>query len=336
VYVLTCVALFCAAAYFLGRTDGVKTVTICPLRCFYLVCHLILSFCVLFNRVVVVSSLLLTIPVDSLIASSTWRRMYNRYVKLVAPKYHHPSDTSGSSRSARCKVLAVSDGQNGLIVANVGSSEAHTTQDEEALLSRPYESEHSQENASAPCTTADAPAHLRSHSSSTSTANEFGQYLVLSSQDASAILSHPKNVITPATTANTTPAPEGRMEESPQRRTSLACSPPQVTLSHLNMLMNDAPPVSGLRQNDSTGSLSSAGGKSGDVITDRRSFTSTGTGTSVGTGAGRASSTTGSGVAGHRMISKDEMESILRANSFDTKSRKSATKSQHEQVRRSM
>jgi hypothetical protein len=300
----------------------------------YLVWHLIFRCCVLFNRVVVVSSLLLTIPVDSLIASSTWRRMYNRYVKLVAPKYHHPSDTSGSSRSARCKVLTPSDGPDGLIVASVNvSGGAHKAQDEEALLSRPYESEHSQETAPAPCTTADAPAHLRSHSSSTSTANEFGQYLVLSSQDASAILSHPKNVGTPATTANTTPAPEGRMEESPQRRTSLACSPPQVTLSHLNMLMNDAPPVSGLRQNDSTGSLSSAGGKSGDVITDRRSFTSTGTGTSVGTGAGRASSTTGSGVAGHRMISKDEMESILRANSFDTKSRKSATKSQHEQVR---
>jgi hypothetical protein len=30
VYVFACVALFCAAAYFLGRTDGVKTVTICP------------------------------------------------------------------------------------------------------------------------------------------------------------------------------------------------------------------------------------------------------------------------------------------------------------------
>lgn len=70
-----------------------------------------------------------------------------------------------------------------------------------------------------------------------------------------------------------------------------------------------------------------------NMPTDRRSFTSTGTGYSAGTatGTGRASSVTGSGVAGNRMLSKDEMESILRANSFsETKSRPSA-RSQHEQ-----
>mmetsp|Transcript_57340 Transcript_57340/g.112890 ORF Transcript_57340/g.112890 Transcript_57340/m.112890 type:complete len:753 (+) Transcript_57340:109-2367(+) len=259
---------------------------------------------VLYNvaRVVVVSSLLLTIPVDSLIASSTWRRLYSRYTKLTAPKYHHPSDTASSSASHQSRNAACCTDADG------GDGTTDNAMDE--TVDRQYQSEDTEHQRP-------TSSQLSHSTSSVSTANEFGHQLLTGSQD-----------VPIASSASSAAVVDVLVQE--QQKT-MACSPPITSLSHLNRLMNEPPVPAGMRRSPSASSVgslnrSSEGGSErgggGGGATDRRSFTSTSTGT------GGASTTTGSGVAGNRMISKDEMESILRANSFDTKT-PGKTKSQH-------
>eukprot|EP01032_Pedospumella_encystans_P024559 gene24559-27775_t len=259
---------------------------------------------VLYNvaRVIVVSSLLLTIPVDSLIASSTWRRLYNRYLRMTNSKHHYPSDTAfsnsskGSTRAAppTPAAAAAEPESKGLL------------QDESE--ERMYQSE----DTRGPST-----GHLSVGTASISTAPEYTASAAIPIGKSNSAQDLVETLVTEQAKS---------MAFSPLS----ACSPPVTTHSHLNALMNQSavPPafprtLTGSSSSTSNSDSPCAGGRASE--SDRASFTSTSTGMTGG-----ASSTTGSGVAGHRMLSRDEMNAIIRANSFDS-STKAKKRTQHEE-----
>lgn len=254
-----------------------------------------------------VSSLLLTIPVDSLIASSTWRRLYGRYLRLNEQKHHHPSGTTTSSSNPTKDRQDSSQqlvGESGNDERERESDAAKKDPNESFCSSRPYPSED----------TLTLRSSLMSHNLSACTA-EYGQLGTATIADKPV----PSNSFEAPSVVDTL--------VNEQKKAMVACSPPAVTLSHLNALMNDSDVPNMLRRTltNTSGSSSSTGNVAAGAMdaTDRQSFTST---NSAATGG--ASSTTGSGVAGHRMLSKEEMQSILRANSFDSKSSRTK-KNQH-------
>ena len=253
----------------------------------------ILNLFLILHRVVVVSSLLLTIPVDSLIASSAWRRLHNRYLKLTVSKYHHPSDTACSSSSNFS-----SNSDNKGVLQGTAVAEIDQSGD------RAYDSE---------STSPHPTSSMQSHTSSACTAPEYGHQLHSTSPDSD----HSSKYI-PISQSTSAQAVVDSLLQEHQKTCSppvaaLACSPPVVSLSHLDMLMNQPELPGTMRRSPSNCSVNSqtSSSSASQLYPDRSSFTSTSTAT------GGVSSTTGSGVAGNRMISKEEMDSILRANSFE-------------------
>lgn len=238
---------------------------------------------------IVVSSLLLTIPVDSLIASSTWRRLHNRYLKMTRGKHHYPSGTmSNSSKNSLHHHTTITSSASPELISEGGGSGKSLQQDEQEV--RMYQSEETQ----APT------AGLISLASSVNTTEYCATQPILISGN-------------PSSSQSRDPV-ETLLQEQARSMAYSPCSPPPVTtMSHLNALMNE--PVSPaafkrtLTGSSSASSSSSSADKHG-TESDRASFTSTSTGMTGG-----ASSTTGSGVAGNRMISKEELNAIIRGAS---------------------
>jgi hypothetical protein len=237
--------------------------------------------------VIVVSSLLLTIPVDSLIASSTWRRLYNRYLKMTRGKHHYPSGTmSNSSKNSLHHHHTTITSSSSPELISEGGGAGKSLQDEQEV--RMYQSEETQ----APT------AGLMSLASSVNTTEYCATQPILISGN-------------PSSSQSRDPV-ETLLQEQARSMAYSPCSPPPVTtMSHLNALMNE--PVSPAAFKRTLTGSSSASSSSADrhgTESDRASFTSTSTGMTGG-----ASSTTGSGVAGNRMISKEELNAIIRGTS---------------------
>ena len=245
---------------------------------------------------IVVSSLLLTIPVDSLIASSTWRRLYNRYLKLTKSKHHCPSEvaSNSSTRPAGKPSAAIAESKS------VGEA-------------RPEEEERVSETTRGPSTGA-----LSTGGSSISTANEYGegptgtQAIPIQRKDSG------RDLV------------ETLVSEQAKAAACSPCSPPATTLSRLDALMNESAGAGTALKRTFTGESTSTS-NSDSPFRDRASESDRGSFTSTSTGmTGGASSTTGSGVAGNRMLSRDEMNAIIRANSFDSSKSKKRLQ-QHEE-----
>jgi len=248
------------------------------------------------NSVIVVSSLLLTIPVDSLIASSTWRRLYNRYLKLTKSKHHCPSEVASNSSTRPA-------GKPSATVAESKSVGGEELAEEEERVS---------ETTRGPSTGA------LSTGSSICTAPEYG-----ASTAAQAIPIQKSN--------SRLDLVETLVSEQAKAMACSPCSPPATTMSHLNALMNESAGAGTALKRTLT-SESTSTSNSDSPFRDRGSESDRGSFTSTSTGmTGGASSTTGSGVTGNRMLSRDEMNAIIRANSFDSSKASKKRLQQHEE-----
>jgi hypothetical protein len=283
-----------------------------------------LFFLISLFRIIVVASLLLTIPVDSLVASSTWRRLYSRYLKLKL---------AGSS-------FADGDGQSAYLPARNGD----VGETSSGPVSR-GKSNHVLDDSVTDCSTsagtdAEAAAAGRRGGGGggglreTALGDAYRAPSMLSSSCPTECGDTSRNTGSSAggktldgSWINTEDV-AGTGERETHRSTMAADKPQAGSLSQLETPLfpssaslgcptvppgSSNPELSTLNEKQYVRrSPSAASLGSGASSPDRKSFSST----------GGASSVTGTGVAGNRMLSKDEMNNILRGISMDSKSSK--------------
>lgn len=103
--------------------------------------HLLTSnglFCVTFNRVTVAIALLLTIPVDCLVAATTWRRFHSKYMKIYhcqAPAHASPMPSFFDKCLVRMSIISSTvpyhdeEQEDGMDQGGVGRSSADGMED---------------------------------------------------------------------------------------------------------------------------------------------------------------------------------------------------------------